>query len=394
MLTVQRYDAATISSYERTPQGGIRARARLTRSGVLDYELPDGTVRREWRPPEEVFALDSYRTLWDVPVTVHHPDEGEVDSGTYRRETVGHVCSDVKPEGEYLAGSVVIQDSGTVSMVLNGSLKEFSPGYLAALDPTPGVVPAGMPDAGKPYDVIQRRIRYNHEALLPPGQGRSGPEVAIRLDSRGNQIGPLTPKEHPMELTPEQLQKLSALAAVSDKLVALAAAPTPAAPPPAPAPAPTNDAPPAAPPAAPTAPEKKEDQVPNPEEKKNDAKAKAEADAETERRVNDSIELREQARTVLGADTVFTGKSNKDIMVDVVKHVDSKFELGNRDETYLRARFDGALVQHRELQSLQQHSALRGSLRNDSTEADPSKPVVHVDSLQAKISNAWQTPKK
>lgn len=390
MLTVQRYDAATISSYERTPQGGIRARARLTRSGVLDYELPDGTVRREWRPPDEVFALDSYRTLWDVPVTVHHPEEGEVDSGTYRRETVGHVCSDVKPEGEYLAGSVVIQDSGTVGMVLNGSLKEFSPGYLAALDPTPGVVPVGMPDAGKPYDVIQRRIRYNHEALLPPGQGRSGPEVAIRLDSRGNQIGPLTPKDKTMELTHEQIQALIGLAAVAPKLVALAGAPAPT---PAPAPAPTNDAPPAAPPAAPTAPEKKEDQVPNPEEKKTDAKAKAEADAETERRVNDSIELREQARTVLGAEAVFTGKSNKDIMIDVVKHVDSKFELGGRDETYLRARFDGAIQHHADKQSLQQHMTLRGAVRTDSTEADPNKPVPHVDSLQSKIGNAWKTPK-
>jgi hypothetical protein len=122
--------------------------------------------------------------------------------------------------------------------------------------------------------------------------------------------------------------------------------------------------------------------VPNPEEKKNDAQEQA----LIERRVNDSLELREQARSVLGAEAVLTGKSNRDIMLDVVKHVDSKFELGNRDETYLRARFDGALVQHREMQSLQQHASLR-TLHNDSADG---KPVTHVDSLQAKISNAWQ----
>lgn len=387
---MQRYDAATITaqSFEPTPQGGIRARARFTRSGVLEYDLPDGSVRREWRPPEEVFSPESYRTLFDAPITVHHPDEGEVDPGTYRRETVGHVAADVAPDaGEFLGGTAVIQDESTVRLVRNGSLKEFSAGYLSALDPTPGVVPAGMPDAGKPYDVIQRRIRYNHAAILPPGTGRAGSEVAIRLDSRGNQIGPLTPKANPMDLTPEELAALKGLAAVAPKLTALVAAPAPVAPTPAPAAAPTNDAPPAPAP-EPAAPEKKEDQVPNPEEKKNDAKEKAAKEAQLiEQRVNDSLELREQARSVLGAEAVLTGKSNRDIMVDVVKHVDSKFELGSRDETYLRARFDGALVQHRELQSLQQHAALR-TLHNDSTDG---KPVTHVDSLQAKIASAWQT---
>ena len=184
-----------------------------------------------------------------------------------------------------------------------------------------------------------------------------------------------------MELTPEQIQALIGLAAVAPKLVALAGAPAPTAPTPAPAPAPTNDAPPAAPPAAPTAPEKKEDQVPNPEEKKTDAKAEA---ALIEQRVNDSLELREQARSVLGAEAVLTGKSNRDLMVEVVKHVDSKFELGNRDETYLRARFDGALVQHRELQSLQQHAALRAPR----TDAKDNKPSYTSDNdwLMAKIS--------
>ncbi len=193
---VQRWDSASLlpaQTYERTPQGGIRARARLTRSGVLDYELPDGSVRREWRPPAEVFALESYRTLWDAPITVLHPDEGEVHSETYRRETVGHVCSDVAPDGDFLAGTVIIQDAETVRKTLSRELKEFSPGYLAGMDFTSGVVPAGMPDAGKRYDCIQRRIRYNHAAYLPPGLGRSGPDVSIRLDSKGNQmIGPVS----------------------------------------------------------------------------------------------------------------------------------------------------------------------------------------------------------
>lgn len=387
MLTVQRYDAAhlTGSAIEVTPQG-LRAPARFTRSGVLEYDMPDGSVRREWRPPDEVFAPESYKTLHDVPITVHHPDEGEVDGENYRRETVGHVSADVAPEGnEFLRGTAVLRDESTVRMAQGKHLTEFSAGYLSLLDPTPGVVPAGMPDAGKPYDVVQRRIRYNHVAFLPPGTGRAGPEVAIRLDSRGNQIGPLTPRTDQMEMTPEELAALKALAAVAPKLQALVAAPV------APA-APTMDTTPApaAPAAAPVAPKQDEAPMPKPEEeKKMDSKAIA---AEQERIVNDSIELRDQARSVLGSEYVFKGKTNRDVMLDVVKHVDSKFELGQRSDEYLRARFDAALEHNADRQSIQQHMALRGGdVHNDSTEADASKPVPHVDSVHGKISSAWQS---
>lgn len=364
-IIVQRYDAAhlTGSAVEVTPQG-LRAPARFTRSGVLEYDLPDGTVRREWRPPDEVFALESYSTLWDVPITIHHPDEGEVDGDNYRRETVGHVSADVAPEGnEFLRGTAVIRDDSAVRMAQGKHLTEFSAGYLSLLDPTPGIVPAGMPDAGKPYDVIQRRIRYNHVAFLPPGTGRAGPEVAIRLDSRGNQIGPLTPKETPMELTPEEIANLKALAALAPALQALVAAPAPADPTPAPAPAPEPvlDAP------QPADPEPKKDEVvPDPEEeKKNDARTQA----LIERRVNDSLELRDKARSVLGSDYSFSGKSNRQVMVEVVRHVDSAFSLGQRGEEYLYGRFEAALKQHAD----RQHAALRApSLRNDSADDDYS----------------------
>src|SRR5690606_146533 len=162
--------------------------------------------------------------------------------------------------------------------------------------------------------------------------------------SRGNQIGPLTRKDKTMELTPEELANIKSLAAVAPKLMALAAAPVQA--------AATTQA------AAPVATAEKQDEgaqataQKTEEELKTDATEKATAEPQLiEQRDNDSLELREQARAVLGAEAVLTGKSNRDIMVEVIKHVDSKFELGNRDETYLRARFDGALQHHADKQS-------------------------------------------
>lgn len=413
-ITVQRYDAVTLAgeSFEATPQGGIRARGRFTRSGVLEYALPDGKVRREWRPPEEVFAPESYRTLCDATITVHHPEEGEVDAGTYRRETVGHVCGDVAPEaGEFLAGTCVIQDESAVRMARNKSLTEFSAGYLSVLDPTPGVVPDGMPDAGAPYDVIQRRIRYNHVAFLPPGTGRAGPEVSIRLDSRGNQIGPLT-KDTKMELTPEELAALKALAALAPKLQALVAAPPVAA---AATPVVTTDTTPEPQPVA-VMEEEKEDtdtETDEPEKKTDSSKAKVKAQAparvatqtqvktdakvftpeEQERMVNDSIELRDQARKVLGDEYNFRGKSNQQVMIDVVRHVDSKFELGKRSSDYLLAKFEDALVQAPLIAQLQQqqHARVRANVHLDA--ADNKSPGSHLDNLHNRISNAWSGKK-
>ena len=384
-VMVQRWDTFALSgkNFERTPQGGIRAPAYFSRSGVLEYDLHDGTTRREWIPPEELFRPESYKTLHDAPITVHHPDGGEVQSGTYQRLTVGHVSSDVCPEAnEFLAGTAVVQDEGTVRLALGESLSEFSAGYLSALEMTSGVVPPGYPDAGKPYDCIQRNRKYNHVAFLPPGMGRAGPEVKLRLDSKGNQIGPTTKEDEHMD--PEMLAALQKLIALLPKLEALTAAPAPPAPAAPPA-APTTDTTPA--PAAPAPEQPKQDEAPaatTPEEKKTDAKEQAEAQ---ERIVNDAIELRHQASKVLGSEYDFKGKKNREVMLDVIKHVDSKYKTDGKSDEALRAVFDMAVPRHLkdEADKAQQHGFLRTNLHTDSVD-DPE--FVEDDAyLKTKIAS-------
>jgi hypothetical protein len=69
----QRFDIGSLSDVERTPQGGLRVKAHLTRAGVFEYETTEGKSIREYRPPEEVFAAESLATLSDAPITVEHP---------------------------------------------------------------------------------------------------------------------------------------------------------------------------------------------------------------------------------------------------------------------------------------------------------------------------------
>jgi hypothetical protein len=177
-----RFDAGTIGKVERTPQGGLRVTARLTRVGILEYRQPDGSVRRELRPPEEVFKADSLGSLRGAPITDRHP--GVVSSRNYRALARGHVGDDVRQDGDYVEATVFVQDSDLVDRVESGAYHDVSAAYHVELDPTPGTW------RGKPYDVVQRDIRYNAAGLGPKGWGRAGTDVALRLDGAGDEIGP------------------------------------------------------------------------------------------------------------------------------------------------------------------------------------------------------------
>lgn len=171
-------DAGTIDKVEITDAGFLRAPARITRTGVFVYRNADGTLRRELRHPDEVFAADSLRTLALVPVTREHPQPlGVPVTRANRRDLdVGVVGSDVRRDGEHVAATVQIEDSLAIEDVKSGKRAELSAGYNRVLDRTPGVW------NGVAYDAVQRRIRYNHVAITE--SGRAGPDSRVCLDSR------------------------------------------------------------------------------------------------------------------------------------------------------------------------------------------------------------------
>jgi hypothetical protein len=151
--------------------------------GVFAYMRPDGSVQRELRPPEEVFAPDSLKTLQHAPVTDLHPEVNgvrvAVTPENFKTFSIGHVAEEVKADGDHVAAWLLIQDAGAINLIDTGQRKENSCGYACDIDATPG----RWPPTGEDYDVVQRKIRYNHVAIGPPGWGRGGSTVALRLDS-------------------------------------------------------------------------------------------------------------------------------------------------------------------------------------------------------------------
>lgn len=165
---VQRYDNYAIQAI-KTDEGFVRDAPIIGRTGILEYRNVDGSIRREYRPPEEAFNVDSLASIRGKPITqLHH---GLVTSANYfNSHPVGTVISDGRQDGSNIRADVVIYSLDTDD-------RELSCGYQTELEETPGVTPEG-----EHYDAIQRNIRYNHLAIVP--RGRAG---NARLNMDGNQ---------------------------------------------------------------------------------------------------------------------------------------------------------------------------------------------------------------
>lgn len=185
-----------------TTTGAMRIAAVLGRVGVCVYRPGGGVVRRELRPPDEVFRADSMETLGGAVVTDQHPPlERDPKTGTpeawitpsnWKKWAVGYVADNVRQDGDRVLGTVTVQDEAMIQLIREGKRREISPGYMCLkLDQTPGrwngkEYGPHVTD-GEPYDCIQRDIVYNTVGLGPRGWGRQGSDVALRLDASDQQ---------------------------------------------------------------------------------------------------------------------------------------------------------------------------------------------------------------
>lgn len=170
---VFRIDQGELKSPKITSQGYLKADAFATRSGIFPYLLKDGSIRRELRPPEEVFRLDSLETMKSVAITNDHPPI-QLDADNTKTYQVGHTGEKIDQIGIYMKVPVTITEKKSVDDVMNGKT-QMSAGYLCDIEMTPGEW------EGEFYDAIQRNICYNHLSIVD--FGRAGPEAKIKMDS-------------------------------------------------------------------------------------------------------------------------------------------------------------------------------------------------------------------
>lgn len=169
-----RLDKGKIEKPKLTPQGYLKADAFATRSGVFLYTMPDGTMRRELRLPEEVFNQDSLKSLSEVSVTNNHPPKPLTAENT-KDYSVGFTSENVEKFDDFVKVKVTVTDNSVINDITQNGKKELSCGYFCDVEEKQGEW------EGQKYDAIQRNIRYNHLAIVH--KGRAGPEAKLRIDS-------------------------------------------------------------------------------------------------------------------------------------------------------------------------------------------------------------------
>jgi hypothetical protein len=181
-VRVRRNDTYRLDKIERLSNGALRVDAVVTKSGVFTYYDEAGNEIREYRPPSEVEKADSVASLRDMPVTFLHPP-GLVTPENWDMYAIGHVSSNPSPSQAGIKTPLVVHSADGIKAIEKEEAVECSCGYELWLEDTSGVTPQG-----EKFDRIQRDITYNHVALGPPGWGRQGASVSLRLDNAGNQI--------------------------------------------------------------------------------------------------------------------------------------------------------------------------------------------------------------
>jgi len=133
----------------------------------------DGSPYRIGRRAEDVFADEAMASIAHRPITVNHPTE-DVTSSNWRKLAVGDIGDEVSQQGKFIRVPLKMMDAAGIKAART-THREFSLGYSADLDMTPGMIG----DAA--VDGFMTNIRVNHLALVPTARG--GPELRI-VDER------------------------------------------------------------------------------------------------------------------------------------------------------------------------------------------------------------------
>lgn len=191
-----RLDSILLDGAHYTEEGYLVDIPIVTTCGIFEYKNDDGSVRRELRLPEDVFAEDSLASYEGKPVIITH-NSGKVDKNNVAKEQIGTIISKGMRDGNNVRAKIVIHDTDQMQRC---GFKELSLGYSLDTDDTPGVW------QGQPYDCIQRNIEINHLALVR--EARAGDAARLNIDGKEEEGGKEVEEEKTMqnELSPEELE--------------------------------------------------------------------------------------------------------------------------------------------------------------------------------------------
>ncbi len=174
-ITVRR-DAA-----KQLTNGRVLYDALFTRTGYQTYPRADGSISVEYRPPSEVFHVDSLASLANLPGVLLHPSEnfGTKFDGDYAVK--GCTGSKVVEHTDHIhtVGTLCVWDDDWNAAIERDDddperIAELSAGYTI----TPG--PSGTGPDGTRFDVTHTEIIGDHMAGVPAGNAGTARVVTDR----------------------------------------------------------------------------------------------------------------------------------------------------------------------------------------------------------------------
>lgn len=202
---VRRLDSICIENDATyfTGEGYLVDHPILTSCGIFEYVNPDGSIRRELRLPEHVFAEESLKTYKGKPIIITH-EAGSISKDNVDREQIGTILGEGYRDGDDVRAEIIIHDTNAMK---KSGLKELSLGYNLDLIEEPGVW------NGQPYDAVQTNIVINHLALV--ASARAGEQARLNIDGsdedepelKGGRVMSKTTENGGISLTPEQLME-------------------------------------------------------------------------------------------------------------------------------------------------------------------------------------------
>ena len=221
-MTATRYDTAELLRPHKTPEGYLLAEGIAVKPGVYPYLMPDGSVRMELKPEDEIFHPDSLASMGRKPVTLDHPWDApnqQVTADNVDKYGVGDVDGEMEVTtgaGGFVKLKIAVRRADAVKAVESKRASRLSLGLACRIDETPGEW------NGKPYHRIQRGMVCNHHALVE--QGRV-PDAHLRTDAAIMQqpkeeiMGKWTVGGKEYECPPELADALRADAAATDEKI-------------------------------------------------------------------------------------------------------------------------------------------------------------------------------
>lgn len=190
---IQSVDTAPIKAII-TSDGFLEDTPIIGRIGIQVYDR-NGLTSRELRPPDEVFSDETLNSAHGKPMTAGHVF---VDSENAEQTVVGSIISPAFADGNFIRSKLTVYSGRVVRAAKQKVATELSLGFAHENHSTPGwwnestweiiwktpdtpELPSNLnPADWQEFDVVQRKIRINHLAVV--WKARAGRDARFSLD--------------------------------------------------------------------------------------------------------------------------------------------------------------------------------------------------------------------